>query len=102
MILKLHSNYFRKFLDSADKPNVPATAIFKYNYTTVVDDDGIWAVEPKSTVSFRYFLGQPCVKYALLHDAGYWHSQKGLQQALPGQLPVTWPAILRELPFPPI
>lgn len=54
MILKLHSNYFRKFLDSADKPNAPATALFKYNYTTVVDDDGIWAVEPKSTVSFRY------------------------------------------------
>jgi hypothetical protein len=57
-ILKLHSNYFRKFLDSADKPNAAATAIFKYNYTTVVDDDGIWAVEPKSTVSFTFF-GHP-------------------------------------------
>jgi hypothetical protein len=56
MILKLHSNYFRKFLDSADKPNAPATAIFKYNYTTVVDEDGIWAVEPKSTLSLRYSL----------------------------------------------
>ncbi|CAG8955889.1 hypothetical protein HYFRA_00008739 [Hymenoscyphus fraxineus] len=44
-ILKLYSNYFRKFLDSPDKPGSSPSSLFKYEYVTVVDDDGIWALE---------------------------------------------------------
>jgi hypothetical protein len=55
---QLHSNYFGKFLDSADKPEAPASSLFKYNYATVIDDDGIWAVEPKHKVSFIIFAVQ--------------------------------------------
>ncbi|TVY83800.1 hypothetical protein LSUE1_G001897 [Lachnellula suecica] len=46
IILKLHSNYFRRFLDSPDKPAGPASASFHYEYTSVVDEDGEWALEP--------------------------------------------------------
>jgi hypothetical protein len=41
LILKLHSNFFRKFLDSPDKPNGPASPHFQYEYVSVVDDDGM-------------------------------------------------------------
>ncbi|TGO29395.1 hypothetical protein BPAE_0015g00390 [Botrytis paeoniae] len=44
--LKHHSNYFRKFLDSADKQPAPASALFKYDYRSVVDEDGSWALMP--------------------------------------------------------
>lgn len=47
MILKLHSAFFRKFLDSAEKQNLPPPSTssfypsFKYNWVTAVDgDDG--------------------------------------------------------------
>ncbi|TVY21572.1 hypothetical protein LARI1_G000514 [Lachnellula arida] len=45
IVLKLHSNYFRKFLDSPDKSDGPASASFQYEYTTVVDEDGDWGLE---------------------------------------------------------
>ncbi|TVY39552.1 hypothetical protein LOCC1_G004464 [Lachnellula occidentalis] len=44
-ILKLHSNYFRQFLDSPDKTGAPASALFQYEYVSVVDEDGTWALE---------------------------------------------------------
>lgn len=40
---KLHSGYFRKFLDSADKLAGPASAKFHYEYITAIDEDGTWA-----------------------------------------------------------
>ncbi|KAF7947697.1 hypothetical protein EAE96_008777 [Botrytis aclada] len=46
--LKHHSNYFRKFLDSADKQPAPAFARFKYDYRSVIDEDGSWALMPVS------------------------------------------------------
>ncbi|TGO50541.1 hypothetical protein BCON_0181g00080 [Botryotinia convoluta] len=46
--LKHHSNYFRKFLDSADKQPAPAYALFKYDYRSVIDEDGSWALMPAS------------------------------------------------------
>jgi hypothetical protein len=49
-ILRLHSAYFRKFLDSADKPERPASASFQYEYVTMVDDDGSWALIHASKV----------------------------------------------------
>jgi hypothetical protein len=51
LILKLHSNFFRKFLDSPDKSPAPASASFKYEYATVVDEDGTWALEPAAKAS---------------------------------------------------
>lgn len=48
-ILRLHSNYFRKFLDSPDKPERPAGATWRYDYATVIDDDGTWALEFSET-----------------------------------------------------
>ncbi|CCD52102.1 hypothetical protein BofuT4_P082610.1 [Botrytis cinerea T4] len=46
--LKHHSNYFRKFLNSADKSPAPASALFKYDYCSVIDEDGSWALMPAS------------------------------------------------------
>jgi hypothetical protein len=57
LILKLHSNYFRKFLDSPDKEAAPASAQFRYDYTSVIDDAGIWALEP--TAQVRHLLSIP-------------------------------------------
>lgn len=52
VILKLHSNYFRRFLDSPDKEAAPVDALFKYDYVSVVDKDGSWALDPVSKVCF--------------------------------------------------
>ncbi|CAG8979883.1 hypothetical protein HYALB_00002657 [Hymenoscyphus albidus] len=49
-ISKLYSNYFRKFLDSPNKPGSSPSSFFKYEYVTVVDDDGIWALESAGKV----------------------------------------------------
>ncbi|KAF7872696.1 uncharacterized protein EAF02_008767 [Botrytis sinoallii] len=45
-ILKKGSNYFRKFLDSPDKQNIPISDsdLFRYDYNTVVDEDGTWGL----------------------------------------------------------
>jgi hypothetical protein len=44
-ILKLHSNYFRKFLDSPEKTPAAPSALWKYDYVSVVDEDGEWGLE---------------------------------------------------------
>lgn len=44
-ILKLYSAFFRTFLDSPDKTPAPASALFRYEYVSVVDDDGTWGLE---------------------------------------------------------
>ncbi|TGO37558.1 hypothetical protein BHYA_0094g00210 [Botrytis hyacinthi] len=46
--LKHHSSYFRKFLDSVDKQPASTSALFKYDYRSVVDEDGSWALMPAS------------------------------------------------------
>ncbi|KAF7945861.1 uncharacterized protein EAE97_004899 [Botrytis byssoidea] len=49
--LKHHSSYFRTFLDSVDKQPASASALFKYDYRSVVDEDGSWALMPVSDSS---------------------------------------------------
>ncbi|KAE9371385.1 hypothetical protein N431DRAFT_545647 [Stipitochalara longipes BDJ] len=48
IILKLPSNFFRKFLDSRDKEAAPASSLFQYDYVSVLDADGTWRLEPSS------------------------------------------------------
>lgn len=51
LILKLHSAYFRQFLDSPDKIPASENAPFKYDYVSVVDEDGSgWALQPANKV----------------------------------------------------
>ncbi|TGO37559.1 hypothetical protein BHYA_0094g00220 [Botrytis hyacinthi] len=52
-ILKERSVYFRKFLDSPDKQDepVPDSALFRYDYSTVVDEDGTWGLETVAKAS---------------------------------------------------
>jgi hypothetical protein len=51
VILKIHSAFFFKFLDSADKTTTLANATpvggFKYEWVTKVDEDGSWALVAK-------------------------------------------------------
>lgn len=58
LILKLHSAYFRRYLDSAEKDSetVDAAAQFKYEYVSVIDGDGVWGLEPVDKVSFEKSL----------------------------------------------
>jgi hypothetical protein len=51
-ILKQHSAYFRKFLDSSEKTQYSASAgtKFKYEYISAVDKDGEWGLQPVSMV----------------------------------------------------
>lgn len=53
VILKLHSNFFRKFIDSPDKEAAPASFPFKYDYVSVIDADGISGLEPVATAKVR-------------------------------------------------
>ncbi|KAJ8065884.1 hypothetical protein OCU04_004985 [Sclerotinia nivalis] len=50
ILLKLHSAYFRKFLDSADKVSAVKTSLFRYDYVSVVDEDGEWGLEAVKSV----------------------------------------------------
>jgi len=43
-ILKLHSNFFRKFLDGPDKLFPPASSTFPYDYISYIEDDGDWGL----------------------------------------------------------
>lgn len=58
-ILKVHSEFFRKFLDSPDKKSSESASTartFKYEWVTEVDDDGKgWTLtaKEKSSVSFQ-------------------------------------------------
>lgn len=57
VILKLHSKFFRTFLDSLDKVPAPTSACFRYDYDTVVDQDGkSWGLEVASKVSCKIIL----------------------------------------------
>ncbi|TGO24344.1 hypothetical protein BPAE_0105g00100 [Botrytis paeoniae] len=54
LMLKLGSAYFRKFLDSADKPPASANATFKYEYVTIQDtSDYVPSLEVASKVEGR-------------------------------------------------
>lgn len=44
-LLRLHSSYFRKFLDSPDKAPPSNSTIWKYDYVSAVDEDGEWGLE---------------------------------------------------------
>ncbi|KAF7903039.1 hypothetical protein EAF00_002941 [Botryotinia globosa] len=43
-ILKLYSPYFRKFMDSPDKESASPSAMWKYEWTAKVEEDGSWYV----------------------------------------------------------
>jgi hypothetical protein len=49
ILLKLHSAYFRTFLDSLDK-TLDLNGAFRYDYVSVVDADGTWGLEVRSKV----------------------------------------------------
>ncbi|KAF8853702.1 hypothetical protein BDZ45DRAFT_598173, partial [Acephala macrosclerotiorum] len=55
IILKLYSAFFRRFLDSPDKEPPPISASFRYEYSSVLDDDAAadlkWVLEPGRKVS---------------------------------------------------
>jgi hypothetical protein len=53
VILKLHSNFFRKFLDSPEKEAAPASSPFKYDYASVIDADGFSGLEPVTAANIR-------------------------------------------------
>lgn len=57
VILKCHSNYFRKFLDSPDKIRQSASFQFRYHYS---------GYSPSYFLVFRVVLGAPGV--AEIHD----------------------------------
>ncbi|KAE8448673.1 hypothetical protein EG329_009099 [Mollisiaceae sp. DMI_Dod_QoI] len=46
VVLKLHSAFFRRFLDSPEKSDDPASSEFQYEYVSVEDEQG-WLVEPR-------------------------------------------------------
>lgn len=58
IILKLHSSYFRTFLDGPDKlpPNPSTATSFKYEYVAVIDEDGAWGLEAASKACSCYDL----------------------------------------------
>lgn len=69
-ILKLHSNYFRRFLDSPEESSNVAEWGFKYTSHTVVDDCGIWGLDPGSKVRFSRFVWVCCADfYAITYES---------------------------------
>lgn len=56
VLLKLHSSYFRQFLDSPDKSDAPASIRLRYEYVSVMDKDGTWGLEPADKVDFFHSL----------------------------------------------
>lgn len=49
ILLKLHTGYFRTFLDSPDKSPLPASEPFRYEYVSVVDPDATWSLPTAAT-----------------------------------------------------
>ncbi|KAK6583446.1 hypothetical protein PZA11_004522 [Diplocarpon coronariae] len=49
-ILKMHSAFFYKFLDSPDKQDIVQVGPFKYEWATRVDPDGDWGLEVASNI----------------------------------------------------
>ncbi|KAM0153488.1 hypothetical protein ACHAPG_007025 [Botrytis cinerea] len=47
-ILKIHSAFFRKFLDSPDKKPAEPSAEFRYEWVSEIEDDGEWHLVEKS------------------------------------------------------
>jgi len=54
-ILKLHSAFFFKFLDSADKrpADTVAPGSFKYEWITKIDEDGSWSLVDARSIEVR-------------------------------------------------
>ncbi|KAA8564724.1 hypothetical protein MFRU_013g02350 [Monilinia fructicola] len=48
VILRLYSNYFRRFLDAPNRKAPAIYAPFAYEYAAIMDDDGEWGLEPVS------------------------------------------------------
>ena len=55
IVLKLHSNFFRKFLDAGNKTATPASSLFQYDYVSVLDDDGTWGLETSTSKVSRLY-----------------------------------------------
>ncbi|THV46569.1 hypothetical protein BGAL_0376g00170 [Botrytis galanthina] len=47
-VLKLHSAFFRKFLDSPDKKPAEPSAEFRYEWVSEIEEDGEWHMVEKS------------------------------------------------------
>ncbi|KAF7903041.1 hypothetical protein EAF00_002943 [Botryotinia globosa] len=47
-VLKLHSAFFRKFLDSPDKTPAEPSAEFRYEWVSEIEEDGEWHIVEKS------------------------------------------------------
>lgn len=50
-MLRIHSAFFRKFLDSIDKQPPAPGALFKYDYITKIEEDGTWVLVPFAETS---------------------------------------------------
>jgi len=55
MVLKMHSAFFFKFLDSPDKtpPETVAPGAFKYEWATKIDEDGSWSLVDARSIEVR-------------------------------------------------
>lgn len=63
IILKLHSNYFRRFLDSPERQGTRASADFQYEYVAVFDGDGTMGLEPGAVCEYlRFHAHVPCAQ----------------------------------------
>ncbi|EPE24703.1 hypothetical protein GLAREA_08556 [Glarea lozoyensis ATCC 20868] len=55
VILKAHSEFFHKYLDSPDKKRAEPMSAFKYSWVTQIDDDGSWSLTAEqNTVPDEY------------------------------------------------
>jgi len=75
IILKLHSNYFRRFLDSPEKAAAPTNAAFKYDYISVVSSvNTVRIVRPKwqNGIRFLHFVIFIEVNLRQVDDDGKW------------------------------
>jgi hypothetical protein len=72
VILRLHSAYFRRFLDSPEKPDKALTVggIFKYDYISIIDEDGgDWGLEPTSMVCLTFPFNSRALKWPAIVDS---------------------------------
>jgi hypothetical protein len=55
VVLKMHSAFFFKFLDSPDKasPATVAPGVFKYEWVTKIDEDGSWSLVDARFIEVR-------------------------------------------------
>jgi hypothetical protein len=70
-VLKMHSAFFFKFLDSPDKtpPATVAPGTFKYEWVTKIDEDGSWSLVDARSIEVRTtsgtLTGGPRLKFVL-------------------------------------